>query len=90
MASIKKPATSRGRLGQRASEFDHAWGLIGSEFNNSQIWFQALAVEVLRDESAWLVRYRQHGWLHGSRREALADAQVIADGFGVGLLVNFT
>ena len=36
-------------------------------------------------EGAWLVVCRQHGWLFGSRREALADATEIAAGFGVAV-----
>jgi hypothetical protein len=41
------------------------------------------AVRIEREDSAWLVVARDHGWLHGSRREALADAERIARGFGV-------
>ena len=36
---------------------------------------------------AWLVICRQHGWLFGSLREALADAAEIAAGFGVAIEV---
>jgi hypothetical protein len=35
----------------------------------------------------WLVICRQHGWLFGSRRDALADAAEIAAGFGVAIEV---
>jgi hypothetical protein len=41
------------------------------------------AVHVGREDEGWLVVCRQHGWLHGSRHEALADAAEIASGFGV-------
>jgi hypothetical protein len=40
-------------------------------------------VRIEREGAAWLVVARNHGWLHGSRREALADAERIARGFGV-------
>jgi hypothetical protein len=42
-------------------------------------------VRVEREEAAWIVVCRQHGWLFGSRREALADAYEIAAGFGVAV-----
>ena len=46
------------------------------------------AVRVQHDGGgAWLVISRQHGWLFGSRREALADASEIAAGFGVAVEV---
>ena len=44
-------------------------------------------VRVEREEAAWLVICRQHGWVFGSRHEAIAEASEIARGFGVG--VNF-
>jgi hypothetical protein len=43
------------------------------------------SVRVERQEAAWLVVCRQHGWLFGSLREALADAAKIAAGFGVAV-----
>jgi hypothetical protein len=43
------------------------------------------AVRVEREAEAWLVICRQHGWLFGSLREALADAAEIAPGFGVAV-----
>jgi hypothetical protein len=46
------------------------------------------AVHVEREGAAWLVVCRDHGWLHGDRREALEDAQDIADGFGVAVKVT--
>jgi hypothetical protein len=45
-------------------------------------------VQVAREDQAWLVVCRSHGWLHGSRREALAVASAIASGFGVAVVVN--
>jgi hypothetical protein len=46
------------------------------------------AVRVERQhEAAWLVICRDHGWLFGSRHEALADATEIAAGFGVAVEV---
>lgn len=40
-------------------------------------------VRVEREEAAWLVICRGHGWLHASFRQAIAEANVIARGFGV-------
>jgi hypothetical protein len=45
-------------------------------------------VRVEREDQAWLVVAREHGWLFGSCYEALADAEWIARGFGVGVEVN--
>jgi hypothetical protein len=36
---------------------------------------RSLAVWVRRDEAAWLVLAGSHGWLHGDRASALADAR---------------
>jgi hypothetical protein len=41
------------------------------------------SVRVEREEGAWLVICRRHGWLHGSWREAITEAAEIARGFGV-------
>ena len=41
------------------------------------------AVQIVREADAWLVVCRQHGWLFGSRGEALAEARDLAHGFGV-------
>jgi hypothetical protein len=46
------------------------------------------AVRIEREDEAWLVVARDHGWLFGSRYEALADAEWIARGFGVAVEVN--
>ena len=46
------------------------------------------AVRIEREDSAWLVICRDHGWLHGSRLEALAVASTIARGFGVTVEVQ--
>lgn len=43
------------------------------------------AVHIERDGAAWLVVARDHGWLHGDRRNALAEAQSAAAGFGVAV-----
>ena len=40
-------------------------------------------VRVEREGPAWLVVCRDHGWLHGDRSAAIADANTIARGFGV-------
>ena len=41
------------------------------------------AVRIVREDLAWLVIARDHGWLHGSRHEAQTDAERIARGHGV-------
>lgn len=41
------------------------------------------AVEITREDAAWLVICRAHSWLFGSRGEALTEAQQLARGFGV-------
>jgi hypothetical protein len=46
------------------------------------------AVRIRREDSAWLVVARDHGWLHGSRREAEADAEWIARAYGVAVEAN--
>jgi len=44
------------------------------------------SVRIKREGQAWLVVCRGHGWLHGSLRDALADAGEIALGFGVAIV----
>jgi hypothetical protein len=44
---------------------------------------RSMAVRILREDTAWLVVCREHGWLHGSRDAALADAIEIAGGLGI-------
>ena len=44
-------------------------------------------VRVEREDAAWIVVCRDHGWLHGDKRAAIADAIEIASGFGVALQV---
>jgi hypothetical protein len=41
------------------------------------------AVSIQREGRAWLVVCRDHGWLFGSRNEAMASANEIARGHGV-------
>ena len=45
--------------------------------------FPIFHVRIAREGPAWLVICRDHGWLHGSRVEATADAMLIARGFDV-------
>ena len=45
------------------------------------------AVHIERAGAAWLVTCRDHAWLHGDQRTAVADAIEIARGFGVALQV---
>jgi hypothetical protein len=42
-------------------------------------------IELLREGPAFLVRARDHGWLHGSLPEALADARWLAANAGVAI-----
>ena len=42
-------------------------------------------VELLREGPAYLVRARDHGWLHGSFADALANAQWLAANAGVAI-----
>jgi hypothetical protein len=44
------------------------------------------AVRISREDSAWIVVARDHGWLHGSRHEAQADAERIAGSYGVAVV----
>lgn len=43
------------------------------------------AVQIVREDPAWLVICKQHAWLFGSRREAMAEAREIADGYAVAV-----
>jgi hypothetical protein len=43
------------------------------------------SVRITREGAAWLVLCRGHGWLFGSRPEAIAEASEIARGFGVAV-----
>lgn len=45
-------------------------------------------VEVLRDADGWLVVARDHSWSFATRKEAQVEANTIAEGFGVGVLVQ--
>jgi hypothetical protein len=44
------------------------------------------AVRLEREGNAWLIVCRQHGWLCGSRPDALGQATEIARGFGVAVM----
>ena len=46
---------------------------------------RSFAVRIMREDKAWLVICRDHGWLHSSRDAALADAAEIAAGFGFSI-----
>jgi hypothetical protein len=41
------------------------------------------AVFVIREYPAWLVLLRSHGWVFGSRRDALIEAQALARASGM-------
>jgi hypothetical protein len=44
-------------------------------------------VRIEREDVAWLLICRDHGWMHGSLCEAIAEARAIAAGFGVPVRV---
>jgi len=46
------------------------------------------SVHVETEGPAWLVICRAHGWLFGSRAEALAEARAIATGFGIAVVIG--
>ncbi len=45
--------------------------------------FPVFHVRIAREEVAWLVICRDHGWLHGSHADAAADARWLARNHGV-------
>jgi hypothetical protein len=46
--------------------------------------FPPFTVRIVReDDDAWLVVARGHGWLHGSQREAVAEAAWLSRNYGV-------
>jgi hypothetical protein len=47
-------------------------------------------VKILREERAWLVVCRSHGWLFGSRDDARISARELARGFGVAVVEECT
>ena len=44
---------------------------------------RAACVRLLREGGAWLVLALEHGWLHGDRCAALADAQWLGRNLGL-------
>jgi hypothetical protein len=44
-------------------------------------------IELLREGAAFLVRARNHGWLHGSLADALADAKWLAANHRVAIAI---
>lgn len=47
------------------------------------------AVHVAREDHAWLVICREHGWLFGSRSAAMSEATAIAHTFRVVIKEDF-
>jgi hypothetical protein len=45
------------------------------------------SVHIIRDGHAWLVVFRDHGWLHNNLFDAVNDACEMAEGFGVDVRV---
>jgi hypothetical protein len=45
----------------------------------------AACVWLVREGSGWLVVVREHGWIFGDRRSALADARWLARNFDLPL-----
>jgi hypothetical protein len=49
-----------------------------------QQWRRApFAVELMRENEAWLVRVRSHAWVHGDKHSALRDARRLSRNFGI-------
>jgi len=44
---------------------------------------RSAAIRIVSEGTAWLVLAREHGWLHGSRAEAIADAQWLVPNLGI-------
>jgi hypothetical protein len=44
---------------------------------------QSHAIWITREDAAWLVLAHEHGWLHGSRSDALEDAHWLARTLGL-------
>jgi hypothetical protein len=47
---------------------------------------RATAIRIIRDDAAWLVVAREHGWLYGSRESAVADARWLSNNLGLRIL----
>ena len=45
--------------------------------------FPPFVIRIVRDDGAWLVVCRSHGWVCGSRAEASAEAGWLSRNFGV-------
>lgn len=41
------------------------------------------AIWIMREQEAWLVLARSHGWLHGSREHALDTAKWLSQNLGL-------
>jgi hypothetical protein len=46
------------------------------------------AVRIEREQTAWLVICRDHGWLHGDRQAAVEEALELARGYLVSVVVG--
>ena len=46
------------------------------------------AVSVVDDEDGWLVICRKHSWAHADQRNAIAEAEAVAAGFGVAVKIR--
>jgi len=82
----KGPRRKRGPVDQQVVETS---GLLDLTQQCNVLQFPArgpFAVRIEREGDAWLAMCRDHGWLIGSRREALAEALEIARGFGVAVV----
>ena len=49
---------------------------------------RSFLVSVLSHDRGWLVVCRNHSWFHVTRAAAFTEARSVADGFGVGLLID--
>jgi hypothetical protein len=48
--------------------------------------FPLFHVRIVREDLAWLVTCREHGWLHGSHADASANAGWLANNHGASII----
>jgi hypothetical protein len=91
-ADKKKPAKNGGSTAQNLSPAEKRavaqaerkqQRIAVTQTSSNVITLQARVVRIMRENGAWLVVVGGHGWLHGDRRAALADARWLAGNFGL-------
>ena len=48
----------------------------------------SVAIRLVHHEDGWFVLAREHGWLHGSRESAVADARWLSRNLGLRVLLE--